>query len=126
MNQTVAPAGSSLDEHDSPGEATVQVLRGRARLTAGRCPGKAVRLIFWSCRTPGMRCTSSAVPPSPASPSPTAPTRFTCAPLHRQFWLVDFRSWLPSVSSLKERGRVNGVLVGFWLPAGVRDWRLLF
>jgi quercetin dioxygenase-like cupin family protein len=28
-------AGSSLDEHESPGEATVQVLRGRVRLTAG-------------------------------------------------------------------------------------------
>jgi quercetin dioxygenase-like cupin family protein len=28
-------AGSSLDEHESPGEATVQVLRGRIRLTAG-------------------------------------------------------------------------------------------
>ena len=27
--------GSSLDEHESPGEATVQVLRGRVRLTAG-------------------------------------------------------------------------------------------
>ena len=29
-------AGSSLDEHESPGEATVQVLRGRVRLTAGQ------------------------------------------------------------------------------------------
>ena len=29
-------AGSSLDEHNSPGEATVQVLRGRVRLTAGQ------------------------------------------------------------------------------------------
>jgi quercetin dioxygenase-like cupin family protein len=28
-------AGSSLDEHESPGEATVQVLQGRIRLTAG-------------------------------------------------------------------------------------------
>jgi quercetin dioxygenase-like cupin family protein len=28
-------AGSSLHEHESPGEATVQVLRGRVRLTAG-------------------------------------------------------------------------------------------
>lgn len=29
-------AGSSLDEHESPGEATVQVLRGQVRLTAGQ------------------------------------------------------------------------------------------
>jgi quercetin dioxygenase-like cupin family protein len=28
-------AGHSLHEHDSPGEATVQVLRGRVRLSAG-------------------------------------------------------------------------------------------
>jgi quercetin dioxygenase-like cupin family protein len=28
-------AGSSLDEHENPGEATIQVLRGRVRLTAG-------------------------------------------------------------------------------------------
>lgn len=28
-------AGSSLDEHDNPGEATVQVLHGRVRLTTG-------------------------------------------------------------------------------------------
>jgi hypothetical protein len=27
----------------------------------------------------------------------------------------------PVLSSLKERGRVNGVLTGFWLSAGVRD-----
>jgi quercetin dioxygenase-like cupin family protein len=37
LRQTVVAmtAGSSLDEHESPGEATVQVLRGRVRLTAG-------------------------------------------------------------------------------------------
>lgn len=28
-------AGQSLAEHDSPGESTLQVLRGRVRLTAG-------------------------------------------------------------------------------------------
>ena len=28
-------AGSSLDEHESPREATIQVLRGQMRLTAG-------------------------------------------------------------------------------------------
>jgi quercetin dioxygenase-like cupin family protein len=37
LRQTVIAmkAGSSLDEHENPGEATVQVLRGRVRLTAG-------------------------------------------------------------------------------------------
>ena len=36
LRQTVLAltAGSSLHEHESPGEATVQVLRGRVRLTA--------------------------------------------------------------------------------------------
>ena len=28
-------AGAALAEHESPGEATLQVLRGRVRLTAG-------------------------------------------------------------------------------------------
>lgn len=38
LRQTVVAltAGSSLDEHENPGEATVQVLRGRVRLTAGQ------------------------------------------------------------------------------------------
>jgi len=38
LRQTVLAltAGSSLHEHESPGEATVQVLRGRVRLTAGQ------------------------------------------------------------------------------------------
>jgi quercetin dioxygenase-like cupin family protein len=37
LRQTVLAmtAGTSLTEHESPGEATVQVLRGRVRLTAG-------------------------------------------------------------------------------------------
>jgi len=36
LRQTVIAltAGSSLDEHESPGEATLQVLNGRVRLTA--------------------------------------------------------------------------------------------
>lgn len=36
LRQTVIAltAGSSLDEHESPGEATLQVLHGRVRLTA--------------------------------------------------------------------------------------------
>lgn len=37
LRQTVIAlkAGVALDEHENPGEATVQVLRGRVRLTAG-------------------------------------------------------------------------------------------
>jgi quercetin dioxygenase-like cupin family protein len=37
LRQTVLAmtAGTSLTEHENPGEATVQVLRGRVRLTAG-------------------------------------------------------------------------------------------
>jgi quercetin dioxygenase-like cupin family protein len=37
LHQTVIALarGQRLDEHDSPGEATVQVLRGRVRITAG-------------------------------------------------------------------------------------------
>ena len=37
MRQTVIAlaAGAALDEHESPGEATVHVLRGRVRLIAG-------------------------------------------------------------------------------------------
>ena len=37
LRQTVLAltAGSSLDDHESPGEATIQVLHGRVRLTAG-------------------------------------------------------------------------------------------
>lgn len=38
LRQTVIAlsAGSSLVEHESPGEATVQVLQGRVRLTCGQ------------------------------------------------------------------------------------------
>lgn len=37
LRQTVVAlqAGQALAEHDSPGESTLQVLRGRVRLTAG-------------------------------------------------------------------------------------------
>jgi hypothetical protein len=37
LHQTVIALarGQRLDEHDNPGEATVQVLRGRVRITAG-------------------------------------------------------------------------------------------
>ena len=45
LRQTVIAltAGSALDEHENPGEATIQVLRGRIRLTAGR--------VAWEGRT---------------------------------------------------------------------------
>jgi len=38
LRQTVLAltAGSALDEHENPGESTIQVLRGRVRLTAGQ------------------------------------------------------------------------------------------
>ena len=41
-------AGFSLDEHDNPGEATVQVLRGRVRLAAGDagCEGQPGELLI--------------------------------------------------------------------------------
>lgn len=37
LRQTVVAltAGTSLDEHDNPGEATIHVLHGRVRLSAG-------------------------------------------------------------------------------------------
>jgi len=45
LRQTVIAltAGSALDEHENPGEATIQVLRGRVRLTAGQ--------VTWEGRT---------------------------------------------------------------------------
>jgi quercetin dioxygenase-like cupin family protein len=61
LRQTVLAltAGTSLAEHESPGEATVQVLRGRVRLTAGD--------VAWEGRSgdllvvPGIRHTVLAV-----------------------------------------------------------------
>jgi quercetin dioxygenase-like cupin family protein len=48
LRQTVIAltAGSALDEHENPGEATIQVLRGRVRLTAGH--------VDWEGRTGDM------------------------------------------------------------------------
>ena len=48
LRQTVIAltAGSALDEHENPGEATIQVLRGRVRLTAGQ--------VAWEGRTGDM------------------------------------------------------------------------
>lgn len=61
LRQTVLAltADSSQHEHESPGEATIQVLRGRVRLTAGTVAWKAVQVISWSCRAPGTRCRPS-------------------------------------------------------------------
>src|SRR5947208_15777663 len=41
-------AGFSLDEHDNPGDATVQVLHGRVRLDAGNvaCEGRQGELLI--------------------------------------------------------------------------------
>jgi quercetin dioxygenase-like cupin family protein len=51
--------GQRLDEHDNPGEATLQVLRGRVRVTAGDdttdgCPGQLLIV-------PGVRHTVTAL-----------------------------------------------------------------
>lgn len=54
LRQTVLAltAGSSLNEHESPGEATVQVLRGRVKLTAGT--------VAWEGRTGDLLVVPSA------------------------------------------------------------------
>jgi quercetin dioxygenase-like cupin family protein len=56
LRQTVIAltAGSALDEHENPGEATIQVLRGRVRLTAGQIRGTAAPATCWSSRMPAM------------------------------------------------------------------------
>ncbi len=50
LRQTVLAlrAGESLDEHENPGEATVHVLQGRVRLTAGdtSCEGSSGDLLI--------------------------------------------------------------------------------
>lgn len=64
LRQTVIALtkGQSLHEHNSPGEATVYVLTGRVRLSAGDVSweGKAGDLL----RTSGMRCWQSRTLPS--------------------------------------------------------------
>jgi quercetin dioxygenase-like cupin family protein len=61
LRQTVLAltAGSSLHEHENPGEATLQVLRGRVRLTAGEVAweGRAGDLLV----VPGTRHALEAV-----------------------------------------------------------------
>jgi quercetin dioxygenase-like cupin family protein len=51
--------GQRLDEHDNPGEATVQVLRGRVRVTAGddTTDGRPGQLLM----VPGVRHTVTAM-----------------------------------------------------------------
>ena len=46
-------AGAALAEHESPGEATLQVLRGRVRLTAGTAAVEGVPVTCWSSRLHG-------------------------------------------------------------------------
>lgn len=46
-------AGTELAEHDSPGEATLHVLRGRVRLTSGDVDWRAAPATSSPSRTPG-------------------------------------------------------------------------
>ena len=55
-------AGSELDEHESPGESTLQVLLGRVRLTNARRTGTARSAITSSSRSPAMGCRRSRIP----------------------------------------------------------------
>jgi quercetin dioxygenase-like cupin family protein len=61
LHQTVLAltAGSSLDEHESPGEATVQLLRGRVRLTAGKVTWEAREGDLLIVPDAGTRCRPS-------------------------------------------------------------------
>src|SRR4029077_18204764 len=83
-NLIALTASTSLDDHDSPGEATLQVLHGRVRLTSpdtswdGRpgdhlvLPGTRHRLhavAHWRAQPPRTACTPSTTA-SPCSPSP--------------------------------------------------------
>ena len=49
--------GRSLGEHEAPGEATLQVVSGAVRLTAGRARGRAMPGTTWSSRRTGTTCT---------------------------------------------------------------------
>jgi hypothetical protein len=53
LRQTVIAMlkGAFLAEHENPGEATVHVLRGRVRLSAGTCPGRGGPVTCFSCPT---------------------------------------------------------------------------
>jgi hypothetical protein len=46
-------AGRGLDEHENPGEATVQVLLGRVRLTSVDASWEGSPVTTWSSQAPG-------------------------------------------------------------------------
>ncbi len=52
-------AGSTMDDHESPGEATLQVLHGRVRVTNSTTGWDGSPAITSSCREPGTVCTRS-------------------------------------------------------------------
>jgi quercetin dioxygenase-like cupin family protein len=64
-------AGSGLAEHNSPGEATLQVLRGRVRLTTaddGKDAGPGDLLVI-----PPQRHDDGSPVPAPRAPLPSSP-----------------------------------------------------
>jgi len=65
LRQTVLAmtAGSALDEHESPGEATVHVLRGRVVLSAGeqKWEGRAGDLLIVPDARHGLQAVEDAV-----------------------------------------------------------------
>ena len=57
-------AGSSLDDHESPGEATLQVLHGRVRVTNSQgAVGRLARRPHRPARRPDTDCTRSRIRP---------------------------------------------------------------
>jgi quercetin dioxygenase-like cupin family protein len=64
MRQTMVAltAGTTLAEHESPGEATVVVLSGRVQLPPERIAGKVVTATSSSSRRPGIACMPSKTP----------------------------------------------------------------
>jgi quercetin dioxygenase-like cupin family protein len=57
LRQTVIAlaAGQARDEHENPGEATVQILHGRVRLRAGDISWEGASGDLLTCRTLGTR-----------------------------------------------------------------------
>ena len=54
-------AGSTLDDHESPGESTLQVLQGRVRVTNSSAAGTGHPETTSSCRASGTDCTRSRI-----------------------------------------------------------------
>jgi len=73
LRQTVIvlTAGSALDEHENPGEATIQVLRGRVRLTAGQVAweGRTGDFLIVPDARHALHASRIAYPGSPALPA---------------------------------------------------------